>query len=324
MKPNLKRNLQWLLLILSTGFMVHFFSTNREEVRLLLNIRPGEAVTLILLHLVYFVLHGYRYRIVLVKCSGRALGFYPWFRLFILGRFLNTMVPQLGNLYRAVRLKEDHQVTYTRYVSSFFSFAWMDTCFNLLAGAIVIGLVNPGLRVGSLPATHLLLWLAGLFGGIPIVLEVFFRNLTIRARFLSWLHAKLAEVLRVSVGNLRHGGYMAKVFLMGLVVFAEMGVVLYVGFHSLGIRVGVGEVIFFYVLLKLATYVNLTPGNIGALEIGFGVLGEQMGIGMGEGMLVSAVLRVVRYIALFGLALPMGGLDVFRQRKSYRGHQGGG
>ena len=313
-----RKALQWLLLLLCMGFIVHFFCTNQKVLSVLLEIRPAQLVALIVFHFVYLALHGYRYKLVLEKCSERLIGFRPWFRLYILGRFANVVIPQAGNVYRSVRLKEDYGVTYTRYISAFFSLAWMSTCFNLLVALSVVRLVNPSLRVGPLPATQLLLGLAVLFAGIPILLEVLFRIVTVHTPYLAWLHAKLGEVLRVSVRNLREGGYTAGVFLVGFVMSAQACVIFYLCFHAIGIRVGPAEVVLFYVLLQLTTYLALTPGNLGVQEIVFGILGEQLQIGMGEGMLVSVLLRVLGYIALFALALPMGGLGLVRQAKRYR------
>lgn len=66
------------------------------------------------------------------------------------------------------------------------------------------------------------------------------------------------------------------------------------------------------------TSINLPPGNLGVRKVAFGLLADLTGIGMAEGMLVSALLRVVGYIALFAVALAMGGLGVLRQAERYR------
>lgn len=318
MRPVAKKILQWLVLLLCLAFIVRFFGTRRDDLRLLLNLSRVAVAALLVLHVVYFVLHGYRYQIVMEKCGGRPIGFGPWFHVFILGRFLNTMFPQAGTLYRAVHLKRDHQVSHTRYVSGLFSFAWMDTGLNLVVALVVIGWTDPGLRVGPLPAMYLVAGVTVLVAGVPMLADLVLRSTTIRVRFLAWLHARLAEVVRVSVQNLRDAVYLAKVASVGLVVFGHFCLILYIGFRSLGIRVGVGEVVLFYLLIKASTYVNVTPGNLGVLEIGCGILGAQMQIGMAEGMLVSAILRIIRYIALVGLAVPMGGLSVLRNRRQYQ------
>ncbi len=308
----LRRLLSWLAVALSGAYIAYFFSANGDDLRLLLSIRPEHVVALILLQVLYLLLHGYRYRIVLEQCSDRSIAYWPWFRLFVLGRFLNTVLPQSGNLYRGLLLKDVWGVTYTRYVTAFFSFAWMGNCLNLLIALAMVALVDPGLRVGVVPAGLLVASLLLALAGLPVLLDRFSRGVRIRARYVSWIHDKVSEVLRVSVGNLRDARYLRRMLGFGLLAFAAACTIFGACFHGLGISVGFAEMALFYVILQISTHVHVTPGNLGVQELGFGILGEQMGIGMGEGMLVSALLRVSGYLALFALAVPMGGVRLLR------------
>lgn len=321
MKSSLRKPLQWFLLILCAGFIVQFFNRNREELLVVLEIRPTYVVSLLALCSVYLILHAYRYQVVLEKCSDRQISFGSWFRLFILGRFLNSIFPQAGNVYRSVRLKENYGVTYTRYISACFSLVWMATCFNLLLTLGVIMLANPGLRVGSLPAKQLVLVSAVLFGALPPLVGALLRVLPERG-YLSWLRAKLTEVLQVSVRNLRDGWYMARIIVAGVLVFGQACLIIYMCFQSMGIGVGAAEAVLFYSLLQLSTYVNFTPGNIGVQEIVLGLLAEAMEIGMGAGMLVSGLLRAVNYMLLLILGAAMGGLGLVRQSEHYTSRDG--
>ncbi len=319
MRGRLQRVARWLLLLLCVGFIIYFFNANREGLSLLLNIRPGEVIALLAMQLVYLVLHSYRQKGVLEKCSGTRIRFRAWFRIFILGRFLNVMVPQSGNIYRSVRLKEEHGVSYTRYVSAYVSSAWMGSCLSLLLAAAAIGLLRPQLRLGSIPALYMVLGLGALFGSTPFLAERVARTIGSVPRYLSWLHGKLSELLQVAIENLRDPGYMGRFCLVTLLMFTQACLVFYLCFSALGIEVGVAEVALFNVLWRLSTYVNLTPGgNVGLLEIAFGLLGEQIQLGMGVGILFSLVQRAVSQITLFSLALMMGGPGLLRQVGVYR------
>ena len=191
-QSNVKKTIRWLLLILCAVYIVYFFRANRELLGLLTELRLGFVGALFVSSLFYFVLHGYRYLIVLEKCSDRSIAIRAWSRLFIFGQVLNTVAPQLGNVYRSVHLKRDYGVTYTRFVSVLVSIAWMSMCFNLLMAFLVIELVDSGMRVGPIPATYLVLGLAfGLVAG-PIGIKIFFHRVTVKARYLSWLLANAA------------------------------------------------------------------------------------------------------------------------------------
>lgn len=313
-----KKIIQWIMLIACIVFIVYFFSTKKEDFRLLLDIRPQRIVLLAILCMVYLILHGYRYKIVLEKCSKRFLAFLPWFKIFIIGRFLNTIIPQGGNVYRSVLLKKNHGITFTHYVSGFFSFAWMDTCFNLLIALVVVGIINPDLYIGPLRALHLITGLVALLVGFPMFLKTVFQSFTIQHRFLSRVHLHLSEMLTISVQNFCDGCYMIRFFLVGLLVFLQACMIFYVCFLSMGLRIGVAEVVFFYVFLKLSTHISITPGNVGIQEIGFGIISHQLQMSVAQGMLVSVILRMVSYVALLGLALPMGGIDLLRHSERYR------
>jgi hypothetical protein len=71
-------------------------------------------------------------------------------------------------------------------------------------------------------------------------------------------------------------------------------------------------VVLFFVLSQLSTYVQITPGNLGVFELGFGALGSQLGIGLVGGLLVAALIRVTGYIALLIAGLALGGIKAAR------------
>lgn len=318
------RWLRWALLAATVGLIVRYFVRNREQLRLLGEIEPADVVLLVVLSALYLAAQAERYRLVLAQCGGRALGVRDWFELFILGRFLNTVLPQAGNLYRGSRLKRDHGISYTRYLSGFFSLAWLDTCLNLLLAALVLALFAPRLRLAGLPAPAAVaaLALAAVLG--PVALDRLAGLAPAPGRTLTWLRAKVREMLRVTLDSLREPGYLAQVTLLGLVTFALAWLVLERSFASLGVELGAAEVVVFLVLLKLASHVNLTPGNLGVLELGFGLVGQQMALGLGAGVLAVAVVRVVGGVALAALAVPMGGLRLARQLRRAGGPGGDG
>ncbi|MDJ0951019.1 MAG: lysylphosphatidylglycerol synthase transmembrane domain-containing protein [Alphaproteobacteria bacterium] len=320
MKPKLSTVISWSVLIGCAGFILHFFSSDRQSLALLAGISPAQIAVLVLLHVVYLGLHGYRYQVVLQKCSGRALAYLAWFRIYVIGRFLNLVVPQMGNVYRGLRLKSELRVSYTSYASGLLSVGWLGAWCNLVAGVAVVGWLSPDLRVGGLSAFWGLLALTLAVGIGPILLHRVLALIHPSGGLgaLSWLRAKIAEAVGGAVGALRDGRYVGAILLLSAAQFAIACAIFFACFEALGITVGAGELVLFYVLLQFSTYVNITPGNLGVQEIAFGLLADAIHIGMGEGMLVSALLRVTGYLALFALALPMGAVDVMRRQGGLR------
>lgn len=312
-----KKILRWVLAACCLAYIIWFFAKNTEKLRLVLNLHPLILVGLACLFVLGHSLYSYRFKIVLEKCSGGSIPFWPWFKMVMLGRFLSTFAPQAGNIYRGVCLKKNYQVSYTRYASSFFSFTWMDTCINMIYTVAIVLVVKPDLRIANFKALDFLVPLTTAIAVTPILLVFVFRLIKFRSRFLSWLHAKLSEMLTVSVSNLRDGVYMLKLVLTGIIAFINSIAMFYLCFLSLDMPASLPTLALFYVILRLSNHVIITPGNLGIRELAYGILSEQMYIGQAEGILISAIIRVLSICVIISLGTLFGGIDLLRRRKDY-------
>ncbi len=309
-----KTLLRWLVAIGCLAYAATFFVRDRDALQRSLNLNGWILGGILALQLVYYYIQGLRFQIVMEKCSGRKLPSWPWMKLFIVGRFLNTVFAQAGNVSRGVILKRDYGVSYTRYIAANASMAWMDTGMNLLLATYIVLISNRGFRIGSVAAWKVLgiatfVTIAG-----PILFEAAFRRLRFRRRPTVWLHEKTAEVLRVSVDNLADSAYLLKLFSLGLAIFARTVLMFHLYFLTIGLRVDPAALAVFYALFKLSFYVNLTPGNLGVQELAWGFLSEQMGIGMAQGVAVSAFVRVISTGVILVLGIVLGGWDMARKR----------
>ena len=307
-----KRILRWGILLISIGFIVYVFRNERDGLKLFLDIRTPELVWLMSFIFMYFALHGYRYLVVLEKFSECVIGFRPWFRIYILGRFLNTIVPQSGNLYRSIYLKRKFHVAYTRYVGAYITFAWMGACFNLLLSVIVMLFVGAGSTLAGVPASYVVIALLVSLFGLPFAMSWAFRAVNLGNGRFSWVYHKIDETITVSLSSLRDARFMVHFFSVGIALFVVTCAIFWIIFRSLGIEPNLSQVALFFVLLQLISYVSFTPGNLGFQEVAFGVLAELTGVGMAEGIVISVLLRIATYIALIALAVPLGGLGLIR------------
>jgi hypothetical protein len=310
----MKTILRWLLAIACLAYLAKFFYDSRSDLSIAVALNGWILAGIVILQLVYYYLQGERLRIVMKKCSGRDLPIGPWMKLFIIGRFLNTIFAQAGNISRGIILKRDYGVSYTRYIAANASMAWMDTGMNFLVVAAIVLIFSPGFPIGPFVAWKVL----GLFAvatiAAPVVFEAAFRRLRFGFGPLVWLHNKSAEVLKVSVENLADGMYLLKIVVLGLAVFARTVLLYHLYFLTLGIHLDFATLAVFYAFSKLSFYVNLTPGNLGVQEILWGALGELVGIGMAQGVLVSGLARVFNTSVILLLGAAIGGRDLFRNR----------
>lgn len=312
-----KKVIQWALAVACTAYIVHFFATNTDKLKLVMQLNPlaigAIAVFSILGHLIFCV----RFQIVLKKCSGKSVPFFPWFRIVILGRFLTLLAPQAGNIYRSIALKKHYQIPHTRYASSFFSFIWMDACVNLLLTLAIVAIVEPGLMIGRLRAVLLLAVSIVAIVAAPLLIEAVFGLFSFKNKKLGWLHSKIAEMLRVSVSNLRDARFMLKVFVTGVVGLGNTLAIFYLCFRCLDLPIKLPTLALFFMIMRLSTHIAITPGNLGVREIAYGIVSDQMNFGMAQGILISVIIRVIGTAIIIVLGTIFGGIGLLQHREEY-------
>ncbi len=312
-----KKTARLILVAVCIVYLVRFFYKNKDTLHLVFNLDPVSIFSAITFQILYFPMLALLLRTILEKCSSSKLPFFGWFKIFILGTFLNMVFPQTGNVYRGIQLKRNYNVSYTRYISSYASFAWMDLIMNLFISALIIIFLKPDLQIGRLIAWKILLVIIIVIITAPILIEILWRKIKFNHSRLAWLHSKTSEVLSVSVNNIKDVTYLAKIILINIAILACITGLLHFCFLILGIRLNIPTVVMFYVLLKIGDYVNITPANLGVQELAYGFFGTQMGVGMAESVLVSGFMRLIGTTVLISLAVIFGGIDLLRHRKDY-------
>ncbi|MBN1125812.1 MAG: flippase-like domain-containing protein [Sedimentisphaerales bacterium] len=313
----LRKIIQYVLLLCCALYIIRFFWKNQDSIKALLSLHLWALGMLAVLSVISLFLQSFRQRIVLHKVSAVHVPYVQWFRIFILGTFLNRVFSQFGNVYRGIRLKKEYSISYTRYISIYVSFSWLDTTLSLLVAMAVIGLLDPSLRIGGFPAVWLLLALAVAVALIPLVLHglaLFFRT---RIRYCSWLQSRLGQVLHVTVSSASDPLYLAKVALTGLLSFTLTLSLFYLSFRALGVQVPWPVLALFCVIMKFSNQIVLTPGNLGVRELAYGILGELAGVGMAQALLVSIITRIMTTVVIILMGIAFGGLGLLFQRGQY-------
>jgi len=314
---NLKNKLRWLIALVCILYFVIFFYKNQDSLQIAFSISISAILYILILQFISYLLTILRFKIVLEKCSQKKLKFLLWTKTYILGRFLNTIIPQSGNLYRGVFLKKNSDISYTRYITAFSSFAWMDTILNLLCAFVVVAALEPGFKIGTFTGWKLLAITILILLLVPILLEVIFRKIHFKNQYINWLHLKLSETLTVSVNNLKDKTYMLKIVIIGITMFVRTSLAFYVYFSIFDINVTLPVLLVFSALFKLSTFIVLTPSNLGVQELAYGFLSRQVGIGMAQGVILSAFIRVIAVSIVLILGSALGGIDLLRHREEF-------
>lgn len=308
---------KFAILFASSVYIVVFFITNKEDLKLIVNIGVIPLSGLCMLSVLYQLLHGFRFKIILSKCGNTNIHTGKWFRIFFQTRFLNMIVPQLGNIYRGIAVKKNFNVSYTDYISSFASFAWMDTCFNLTIATVAIAIFEPTLVIVGMNVALLAFIITAVVILLPYLTYSISNKVQIKYHRTLWIQGKLKQVLDTTITNLTDARYLLKIVTIGIIATVRTIAFYYILFRCFDASPGVAVLIIFYALFKLSSFIVITPGNIGIQEIAFGFLGSQLGVGMSEGILVCAVGRVISTSVIILLGVMFGGIGLLKHRKEY-------
>lgn len=314
--PRLRKVLATILLILSVSYVVWHVASDDEALSALRSISPIAAIGLIVLQGVYLLPQALRYRISVEQASNTKVPLAPWLRLFVIGRFLNTLIPQAGNAYRGVRLREDYGIPLTRYLGGYVAFTWLSTLLNLAVASVLIASLEPLLQIGGFPALAVTTTLFCVIVVLPPITLRFVRRFPLDSGVWGWAYRRTVDLLASATSILRNPPVLARFLAVSLAGLTVALIMFKLAVDALELEASLSTVVLFYVILQLATYVNVTPGNLGVLEIGFGALGSQLGIGFVGGILIAAVMRISGTVALLTVGASLGSLTTYRQLAS--------
>ena len=286
-----------VLTIVSVGALVWLISRDTESLAPFGEVAATEVIAIFALQLAYLVVESYRMQIVIEASSGVSLEPVAWFRIFVTGRLLNMIVPQSGNVYRAVRLKRDHRVPYISFGGALGAFLWLSVTLNLVVASILIALNSPELDAGPVPGWVALL-AAALAAAIgPLAVWFLVRDRGGSGR-LGFVVTTLAAVLDASVAAVRDGALLVKFALVWLVTIIVVVFLYGTVLSVVGADLGAGELIALYALVQVTSFVVITPGNLGIQEVGFAALATLLGATAAQGAAAAAIIRITGTIAL--------------------------
>jgi uncharacterized membrane protein YbhN (UPF0104 family) len=306
----------------SIGLLVWFVGRDLDSLDALRTISPIAIVAILVLQGLYLLPESYRQQVVVESAGKTRLPVAGWFRIFVIGRFLNSLIPQSGNVYRALRLKADFGIGYVDYVGSMVLFLMMSVSLNLGLASVLIA-IDPSDTGNDPIATP---WV--LFALAVIVLAVPLGLWWLLERFdmpdTRWLapFTILRDLMRSAVDALRVPGLVVRFVAAWLVTLAVVVALYGIVLSTVGASVGIGEIIALYALVQATSFVVITPGNLGIQELGFTGLAALFGVPAAQGAAAAAIIRASGWITLAIPALLMGGRDVFSYLRRQDRQQG--
>jgi uncharacterized protein (TIRG00374 family) len=307
------KTLRWILTAVCVVWVVWYFYRNRQDLGLFFSLRPAVVLLLLVLFTLHLWLYSLQFYFVLRRCAERPLPFVTFFKTIILGRFLSSIAPQAGAVFRAVYLKHKFGITYTRYLGGFFGFLWLDAAMNILLSAAVFGGFAPGFHIGSFSIWWVLAAMTAAWF-IPIGLDALLGRLSFKAHWPGRLHGHLSEMLHAVVRSVSDRTLLIRIICLNVLNFANNILIFHLCLSG-SKDVAIPVLAVFFILLKITSYLVITPGNLGVREIAYAFLGRQMGLGAAEGMVLSVFYRLFGMIVVTLFGIYFGGLNLLGDKE---------
>ncbi len=303
---------RWLLAFFFIGLALWLLFDNKNDLKQLSQINTWQFGLLLFIHLTYLIISSLQFLIILYQQGLTNIPPFSWFKVFVVGRFLNKFAAQAGNIYRSVYLKQVYDFSYTKYASSFAAAFWLEMILALTMATLVISLLEPTLKLGAINALALLgTILTGLAAG-PFIIKWLVESLNLSGKRIEKIHGKINELLQLTTNVIRQPKVLFFSFLLGILSFLMSSGQLYTAFQIIGVDLSLSKIMIYVILLKLSLIINVTPGNLGIRELVYGQLSQMLGVGVETGILVSSIIRLVTYVLLGLLGILFGGLPLLR------------
>jgi uncharacterized membrane protein YbhN (UPF0104 family) len=313
MLKQVKKWISLILMILIIIYIFYYIINNWQEFFILGSIRLPNIGLLFILFYFSTMVAAVKMLVVYKQLGLKNITLPKWLKIFVLARFLNRVVPQGGNFYRAITLKNHHEFSYRDYTLSFICFTWIDLLVNFFLISVIVILFQPDLRIGRIYVLPFSILITLSMVAFPAVFYLISKK-----RKSVPNHKILAKILRdlkYTITTTLHYGFLLKVAILSLICTGMVISGFWVAFHSIDIKVSLGELAMFTVIMRMGLIVSITPGNIGVIELAYGYLSVILGLEFSRGLIVAVLTRTVSFIGILSLGILFGGIPLVKSLK---------
>ena len=277
--------------------------SSRDDVALLADASPWLIASMTASHAVTIMTQSERFRLVLRQHTATNIGIGSWTRVYVRGRLYSSLVPQSGNIYRGLALKQDHDTPVMRYVSSLATQTWLALLAGLLFAAVIVSFTMLGEPDETTSRVMQgLLFAAFVVGVAPLVFSRLSDYLPERVRRTRI--ARLAGAALDLAGSTARSPKVLAIFLaIVLVGLVTGGIGMTIAFAVAGEKVALTTGIAVLALVNLGNVVSITPGNLGIQELGVAALAVLFEYTPASGVLASVVVRLSNIVALAAILI---------------------
>ena len=295
MSSNLAKWAKGLTTTIIVLVSLYFFYKFREDFYLISTVSPAIFLALSLLVILSITLNGIKLNHI-TQSFNIKLRLKEWIGLAFISSCLNGFVYKSGSMLTSNYLKRKHGLPYT----SFLGAMGADHLMMILINALV-GLSASIYVLISLPE---IFPLTGLFLVLLIAFSYFIRKPHAFSRKENYLLDALCRAAQTLNDILQNKHLFQKLFVNNIIVVLVMGLRLFIACKTIGLDF---KLLHCYLFTTVSAFIRLIPilqSDIGSRELAVGFLSETLGSGFKQGVLATAVDRVIEMAwALMGVTI---------------------
>jgi uncharacterized membrane protein YbhN (UPF0104 family) len=292
------RWVSWLVAIVGIGILVAIVA--RSGVPLdSIDLSAASVAVLLMAQVAYLVTESLRMQSVLQEAAGMTFGPIVMFRIFVMARILNLVIPQSGNVYRIASLKDQYNAPIVETTGGLAAFVWISVTASLALSTVLTIVSRPGTPDGNTVSAAVLAGLTVAAIAAPWILLALASRITSDSSFLT----KVRRAATAALDVIRHPRILAH-FLGYWALSLIVIVIMYsTAFSMVGSIPSIATLIAIYALVQATSFVVITPGNIGIQDLGFAAVAVAFGSEPAVAAAAALIVRIsgVAVTALVGL-----------------------
>ncbi len=290
------------------SYLAYYVVNNIDEFLRLGNITFHQLIQMYIISCLTIIVISTRMLLLLREYGLSKISYIEWTRIYILARFFNKVVPQAGNIYRAFKLKQDYNFSYSKYLTTFVVFILLDVVIILLISTIVLFIFESSLLVRGIPVFIVPLSAFVFIISVPIFISLIAK---IKINESSRLF-KIFREYNAIISALSSHHLIINQITLSMSSFVLYIYLFYICSISISVDIPISMLIIFSAIIKLSTYIVITPGNIGIKEMALGYLSTTINLDFGVGIMISGISNVIIYIATITMGCFFGGIPMIK------------
>lgn len=282
-----------IVLLVTVGAAWYFLQTNSQLLDALFSISWMQAAGLIILRILLLVVNGLFLRAFAAKYDVK-LGWIEWFGLACVTAMGNFLTPLSGGLVaRATYLKTRHHLAYSRFVTLLTA--------NYLILFWAIGLVGLTISLPLLPQSQSVWLLILSFLTVVVVVTLLFFVPVVKFHADNRMTRLINTALEGWQLIKQDGRLLIELSIYTILTLLINGSMFWLAYTALGVSISPSAATLVSLLSLFAILVYITPGSLGIQEAIVSISSELLGAGVGQGLLVSLLIRAALVVVAFTL-----------------------